>query len=81
MHLSVGLLLGPARAGDKEQLGVGPNRLLILLRRAQPGHSCAQRRQFDGDLLDLAPAPQRVRGKGRMRARIEQQEPRPRRRG
>jgi hypothetical protein len=45
VNLAVGLLLGPACAGNEEQLRVGTNGLLVLLRRAEAADRGAQRRQ------------------------------------
>jgi hypothetical protein len=53
VNLAVGLLLGPAGAGDEQQLGVGADGLRVLRRRAEAADRGAQRGELDCDLLDL----------------------------
>ena len=76
VNLPVGLLLGPARPGDKQQPRVRADRLRVPHRRAQAFDRSAYGRQSDHDHLNL-------RGgcftrKGRMSPRVQQQEPRAR---
>ena len=75
--LSVGLLLGPSCAGDKEHFGIGPNGLLILFRGADAGDGGAERRELDSDFF-YGTRLRGLHGKGRVRAGIEEQEPGPR---
>ena len=78
MHCAVGLLLGPSRSGDEQELGIRTDGLLILFGCAEASHLGAQRRQLhrDGNLIHLrVPGFSGIR---LVRPGIQKQEPRPR---
>ena len=73
VDLAVGLLLGPASAGDEEEFGVGADGLLVLLRRADAGDGGAGCGELDCDFFDCGRAG--CAGKGCVGAGVEEQEP------